>query len=119
MGRVRLRTESQGFRTNERRFEFTGQAAVTTKLELGALTETIEVAASSGTFDTRDYERAQREAEEERLTAPSSNVASLQRRVSGVLPVDVEVPRTGTSHRFVRTLALDDETTVTFRYKTR
>jgi len=27
------------------------------------------------------------------------------------------VPRTGTLHRFVRPLVMDEETTVTFRYK--
>jgi hypothetical protein len=51
--------------------------------------------------------------------APSQNVTNLQRRVSGVLPVGVDVPRTGTSHRFMRPLVLDEETTLSFRYKTR
>jgi hypothetical protein len=39
--------------------------------------------------------------------------------VAGVLPVRIDVPRTGTSLRFVRPLVLDEETTVTFKYKTR
>jgi hypothetical protein len=51
--------------------------------------------------------------------APSSNVLNLQRRVAGVLPIAVEVPRTGTSHRFVRPLVIDEETTLSFRYRAR
>jgi hypothetical protein len=47
------------------------------------------------------------------------NVQSLQRRASGVLPVRMEVPRAGTSHRFVKPLVIDEETKVTFRYKRR
>lgn len=51
--------------------------------------------------------------------APSDNVLNLQRRVAGVLPVRVEVPRTGSSHRFVRALVLDEESALSFRYKLR
>ena len=50
---------------------------------------------------------------------PSVNVQNLQRRASGVLPVRMEVPRAGTSHRFVKPLVIDEETRVTFRYKRR
>lgn len=49
---------------------------------------------------------------------PSANVGDLQRRVTGVLPIAVNVPRTGSSYRFVRELAVDEETKVTFRYRT-
>jgi hypothetical protein len=49
----------------------------------------------------------------------SINVMNLQKRVAGVLPVAVEVPRTGTSFSFVRPLVLDEETKVTFSYKSR
>jgi hypothetical protein len=44
---------------------------------------------------------------------------NLQRRVAGVLPVAVEVSRTGTSFQFVRPLVLDEETKVTFSYKSK
>lgn len=50
---------------------------------------------------------------------PSQNVVNLQRRTSGVLPIRVDVPRAGTSHRFVKPLVIDQETTVTLRYKRR
>ena len=49
----------------------------------------------------------------------SINVMNLQRRVAGVLPVAVDVPRAGTSFSFVRPLVLDEETKVTFSYKSR
>ncbi len=42
----------------------------------------------------------------------------LQKRVAGVLPVRVDVPRAGNSYRFARALVLDEETKVTFTYKT-
>ena len=42
----------------------------------------------------------------------------LQKRVAGVLPVRIDVPRAGNSYRFVRALVLDEETKVTFNYKT-
>ena len=47
----------------------------------------------------------------------SLNVQNLQRRASGVLPVRLDVPRTGQSHTFVRPLVLDEETRLGFRYK--
>jgi len=49
----------------------------------------------------------------------SANVVNLQRRVAGVLPVAIDVPRAGTSFSFVRPLVLDEETKVTFSYKSR
>jgi hypothetical protein len=56
----------------------------------------------------------------ERLAEPSSsNVAILQQRAQGILPVRVDVPRTGRSLNFVRPLVLDEETSLTLRYKRR
>ena len=49
----------------------------------------------------------------------SANVLNLQKRVSGVLPVAIDVPRAGTSFSFVRPLVLDEETKVTFSYRSR
>jgi hypothetical protein len=49
----------------------------------------------------------------------SENVLHLQQRVSGVLPVRVDVPRAGNSYHFVRPLVLDEETMVTFAYKSK
>jgi hypothetical protein len=49
----------------------------------------------------------------------SANIYSLQRRVAGVLPIRVDVPRAGASYSFIRPLVLDEETKVTFRYKSK
>jgi hypothetical protein len=49
----------------------------------------------------------------------SANVVNLQKRVAGVLPIAIDVPRAGTSFRFVRPLVVDEETKVTFTYKTK
>ena len=35
----------------------------------------------------------------------------------GVLPITINVPRTGNSYRFVKPLVMDEETTVTFAYR--
>ncbi len=43
----------------------------------------------------------------------------LQRRVAGVLPIAVNIPRTGSSYHFVRPLVIDEETTLTFKYRSR
>jgi len=49
----------------------------------------------------------------------SANVFNLQQRVAGVLPVAVDVPRTGTSYRFLRPLVVNEETKLTFSYKSK
>jgi hypothetical protein len=49
----------------------------------------------------------------------SSNVADFQQRVAGVLPIHVDVPHAGNSYRFIRPLVLNEETKVSFRYKSK
>ena len=44
---------------------------------------------------------------------------NLQRRVAGVLPIPVDVPRAGQSFRFARPLVIDEETRLTFSYRSR
>lgn len=69
--------------------------------------------------DARKIEEQARKAREAQMTAPSANVLNLQRRVAGILPVRVDVPRAGKSYRFVRPLVLEEETTVSFQYKSK
>jgi hypothetical protein len=92
-----------------------GQAAgVNAELKGGDLTETVTVSAeSSMTYDLRRVELPQQ------LVAPSSNVVNLQRRTAGVLPIRLDVPRAGTSLQFVKPLVVDQEVSVTLRYKRR
>jgi hypothetical protein len=73
--------------------------------------ETVTVEAASPRIDERAARDAQRQM--------SQNVVNLQRRAAGVLPIHVEVPRAGTSHQFVKPLVVDQEATVTLRYKRR
>jgi hypothetical protein len=90
---------------------------------LGGVTETIEVSAQAvnAPMNARNYQQlAQLESNAKKQIAnPSANVVNLQRRVAGVLPVAIDVPRTGTSFQFARALVLDEETKVTFSYKSR
>ena len=90
-----------------------------TTLEVANITETVTVTGS-----VTELEKAGRRIEERLRTtqaqvtnAPSQNVFNLQRRVAGILPVRIEVPRSGRSYHFVRPLVLDEETRITFQYK--
>jgi hypothetical protein len=75
-------------------------------------------AANNSTSRTRD-DVARRMAAEQQAQQPSVNVQSLQRRAAGVLPVRIDIPRAGTSHRFLKPLVVDEETVVQFRYQRR
>ena len=104
---------------------------------VAAIAETVSVTAESPMIDTKSSERVQgftannrtrdeiarREGREleaaQQAAAPSANVQSLQRRAAGVLPVRIDVPRAGTSHRFLKPLVVDEETVVEFRYQRR
>jgi hypothetical protein len=88
---------------------------------VGDLSETVTVSAESrsGVRYEEEELRARDEAQRAQQNEPSVNVQSLQRRAAGVLPVRIDVPRAGTSHRFVRPLVIDEETTVRFRYRRR
>jgi hypothetical protein len=55
----------------------------------------------------------------EQAQQASANVFNLQKKVAGVLPVRIDVPRAGASYRFARALVLDEETKLSFNYKTR
>jgi hypothetical protein len=61
-----------------------------------------------------DRERGERQREQ-----LSQNVQNLQKRAAGVLPVRLDVPRSGRSHAFVRPMVLDEETRLTFAYRVR
>jgi hypothetical protein len=88
------------------------------QLQAGDIAETIRVEA--GTPKLTDPGRAQRVDEVQgQAQAPSQNVTNLQRRVSGVLPVRIDVPRTGIAFRFARPLVVDEPTTVALKYKRR
>jgi hypothetical protein len=127
-GRVQTRTASAGFTTEVRQFDYNANSpsALSINLRVGAVAETVTVQAQAitvqstematlGSARARDLKK-EKDAEERQASA---NVFNLQQRVSGVLPVRVDVPRAGNSYRFVRPLVLDEETKLTFTYKTK
>jgi carboxypeptidase family protein len=97
-------------------------------VNVGTASETVEVQASAQQIQTesiggplggRDVSQMVALAPGASPQAASANVVNLQKRVAGVLPVPIDVPRTGTSFSFVRPLVLNEETKVTFSYKSR
>lgn len=121
-GNVRVSVDSPGFKRMVRTFDYDGSrpAPLVTTLSLAAVTETVEVTSSAPTV--AEYQRNERDLKKQaaqQQLAASANVTSLQQRVSGVLPVRIDVPRAGNSYHFVRPLVLDEETKVTFTYKSK
>ena len=82
-------------------------------------TETVTVTAAGGEIQSRQIEDTIKKNRAAQLNTASQNVVNLQRRVAGILPVAVEVPRSGKSYRFVRPLVMEEETRITFQYKAR
>lgn len=126
-GRVKIAANAPGFKQMVNQINYDGSRPVPLRfaLNIGSVSESIEVTTSNAqlyTYSTVDSERLQRDARknaEKQQMAASSNVINLQQRISGVLPVRVDVPRAGNSYHFVRPLVLDEETKVTFTYKSK
>lgn len=120
-GRVRITASAPGFQTAVRDavYDANRGSAYSFALGLGAATETVEVTAAAPALNGRDYSELKQLEKNEPQQNASANVINLQRRMAGVLPVPIDVPRTGTSFSFVRPLVLDEETKVTFSYKSR
>jgi hypothetical protein len=107
-GQATLTASLAGFASGSASFMHDGRARqVEFELELGSLTETVTVSGNTPADAAK------------KLLQPSQNVVNLQRKTAGVLPVRVDVPRAGASHRFVKPLVVDQETVVTLRYKRR
>jgi hypothetical protein len=123
-GPLQVRIASPGFKDTVQDLNYDASRPVRlgTTLEVGQVQATVTVTDSS----VRGLERESRRIEElvkknetAQATAPSQNVVNLQRRVAGILPVRIDVPRGGRSYRFVRPLVLDEETKITFQYKSK
>ena len=122
-GNVAVSINKPGFQRNVRSFAYDGSrpAPFMTTLNVGAVAETVTVM-SSAAPSVSEYQRNERDLKKQaaqQQLAVSANVISLQQRASGILPVRVEVPRAGNSYHFVRPLVLDEETKVTFTYKSK
>ena len=115
-GRVTLTATLAGFST-ERREWFFDQSPVRVDftMRVGQVAETIAVTGETPIVDRqRDLDL---EKEASRVVEPSQNVINLQQRAAGVLPIRIDVPKAGTSHKFVKPLVVDQETVVAFNYK--
>jgi Carboxypeptidase regulatory-like domain len=136
-GPVQVTTQIAGFATARRSLVFDQRPRqVDFTMQAGTVSETVNVEAEAPVIDngatfassTRDAVRrtlsqaeARKQVQQSQAAAnePSANVQSLQRRAAGVLPVKMEVPRAGTSHRFVKPLVIDEQVAVRFRYRRR
>ena len=129
-GPVTVTGQMSGFSSARRSFVFDQRPRqADLMLQVGGLQETVTVTAEAPFINTRSSESSQtirmnepktmQSDTSQRADVPSANVQSLQRRAAGVLPIRIEVPRAGTSHRFVKPLVIDEETVVSFRYRRR
>lgn len=120
-GRVKIAANAPGFKQLVSQVNYDGSrpAPVIYALSVRTVSESVEVMSRSAILDLPTLQREARKNTAAQQLAPSVNVTNLQQRVSGVLPVRVDVPRAGNSYHFVRPLVLDEETKVTFTYKTK
>ena len=119
-GPVRVNISAPGFKASLQDFELSASkpARMGTTLEVGNIQATVNVTVD-GLNDNRRLEDLAKKTQAAQLNNLSQNVFSLQRRVAGLLPVAVEVPRSGKSYRFVRPLVLEEETRISFQYKSK
>jgi len=121
-GHVRITTAANGFNNyvQEANYDASRPLPVGLNLRVGSVSETVETRTNYALLTLAPgAEKQARKRAQELENAASANVTNLQQRVAGVLPVAVDVPRAGNSYRFVRPLVLDEETKVTFTYKTK
>jgi hypothetical protein len=130
-GNYKAQADAPGFKSSafNLRYDADQPSLYNFSLSVGSVSETVEVTASSPQMET-DMAMVSTINGREVRSLPkitpgvvgqnaSANVVNLQKRVAGVLPIAIDVPRAGTSFAFVRPLVLDEETKVTFSYKSR
>jgi Carboxypeptidase regulatory-like domain len=120
-GAVKVTISASGFKDTQNELELLASqpARLGTTLQVGAVTETVTVTSGSLQNNSMRAEELARKTQAAQSNLPSQNVFNLQRRVAGILPVRIEVPRAGKSYRFVRPLVLDEETRITFQYRSK
>ena len=121
-GRVQIRTIAPGFQSEIRSLQYDANrpTSLSFGLSIASASESVTVMDETAEAQqSRRIERDLRKQQQAAQNAASRNVFSLQQRVAGVLPVRFDVPRAGSSYRFVRPLVLGEETRVTFTYKTK
>jgi uncharacterized surface anchored protein len=125
-GPVSVKISSPGFQHFQQDFHYTATRPVRmgNTLQVGSVQSAVTVTADGVDSMERENRRIEElvrknKGDEGLSNGPSQNVFNLQRRVAGILPVRIDVPRSGRSYRFVRPLVMDEETTITFQYKAR
>jgi hypothetical protein len=122
-GPVQVTVSAPGFQnsTHDLAYDASRPVPYNAALNVGTIAQTVTVQSSTAEIG-QESRRLQRDLKKSAVaadTAASPNVLNLQRRVSGVLPVRIDVPRAGNSYKFVRPLIVDEETKVTFAYKSK
>ena len=125
-GTYTITTTAAGFRATRANFSYDAANPRTygTMLQVGSSADSITVESTAAEIDTEtstSHRKDKKHREAPALPPPtaSANVFNLQQRVAGVLPVAVDVPRAGTSYRFVRPLVVNEETKLSFTYKSK
>ena len=120
-GRVRILIASPGFKSWSviADHDALSGTALATELQAGSITASIEVTAQAVQLTA---EAPQNQSSRRQNAAPpdltaSANVADLQKRVVGVLPISINVPKAGNSYKFVRPLVVEETTRLSFRYR--
>ena len=130
-GTYQITAAAPGFQTTSQTlaYDVANPSAYRIALNVGTVTESVMVSAESSNLimDKEVANLSLSKDKKNRAAAPvpppppqaSANVFNLQQRVAGVLPVAVDVPRAGTSYRFLRPLVVNEETKLSFTYKTK
>jgi len=130
-GRLQITPMVVGFKTMTRQVAHDASRGtrVNLALEVGTATEAVTVTAETPLLKTEMADLQSNVSADNLRSLPilpqvvplpaSANVQDLQRRVAGVLPIAVNVPRMGSSYQFVRPLVIDEATTLTFKYRMR
>lgn len=127
-GSYQITAHAQGFQTMRNYFAYdsSNPRAYQIGLNVANVTDTVEVTSDSPLIETLTAQIGGRKEKKNKNAAapappppPSSNVYNLQQRVAGVLPVAVDIPRAGASYRFLRPLVLNEETKLSFAYKSK
>jgi hypothetical protein len=139
-GRIRTTVVAAGFRNAvyETDYDARQSARFSHSLQIGSITETVEVIGSAPQIQSESQQVNRSSRQNSASTnsgsgngmgsgsgvgpsdsSPSVNVTELQRRVVGVLPIGMSVPRAGTAYHFARPLVVDEETKLTFSYRSK
>jgi Carboxypeptidase regulatory-like domain len=119
-GAVRVTISSPGFKIAQTDLNLQASKAATigVTLQVGNISETVSIDGAAE-INSRRIDEMAKKNQTAQLLMNSQNVLNLQRRVAGILPVAVEGPLSGKSYRFVRPLVMEEETRITFQYKSK